>query len=127
MSVAADGSRGKTTPLQSGQCSPQPAPDPVARTYAPQRITPMLYASTAQANLARPLNRAITILSVYRSAGPHSAFRIDIVSGVTVAPHRHLLPAQRCPLHRCDDLIDLRLRDFDQRKPIRDLNGSQFT
>ncbi len=42
ISVATPGSRGIITPLQSGQCSPQPAPDPLARTYAPQRITATL-------------------------------------------------------------------------------------
>ena len=42
MIVASAGSRGTTSPLQRGQWLPQPAPEPVARTYAPQRITPRL-------------------------------------------------------------------------------------
>jgi len=32
ISVSTAGSRGMTTPLQSGQCAPHPAPDPEART-----------------------------------------------------------------------------------------------
>ena len=41
-SVSTEGDRGSTTPLQSGQWPPHPAPDPVARTYAPQRMTTMV-------------------------------------------------------------------------------------
>ena len=36
------GASGTTTPLQSGQWLPQPAPEPVARTTAPQRMTSRL-------------------------------------------------------------------------------------
>lgn len=43
------GSGGKTSPLQSGQWLPQPAPDPVARTTAPQRMTATLMARAAHA------------------------------------------------------------------------------
>ncbi len=39
MRVSAVGERGIATPLQRGQCAPQPAPDPVARTKAPQSTT----------------------------------------------------------------------------------------
>src|ERR1017187_7143944 len=39
MMVAAPGECGVTAPLQSGQRLPHPAPDPVARTYAPQSTT----------------------------------------------------------------------------------------
>ncbi len=44
--------RGTTTPLQSGQWLPHPAPEPVARTNAPQRMTRTLYPNTPQANAA---------------------------------------------------------------------------
>ena len=37
--VFSDGSRGMSSPLQSGQWSPQPAPAPDARTNPPQRMT----------------------------------------------------------------------------------------
>jgi len=37
--VSSFGSLGMTTPLQRGQWLPQPAPAPVARTKAPQRMT----------------------------------------------------------------------------------------
>jgi hypothetical protein len=52
MTVAWAGSSGRTTPLHSGQWLPQPAPEPVARTNAPHRMTPRLTARTTQANLA---------------------------------------------------------------------------
>ena len=42
MSVAVCAARGITVPLQSGQCAPHPAPEPVARTNAPQLTTPRL-------------------------------------------------------------------------------------
>ena len=42
ISVATLGARGTISPLQSGQCAPHPAPDPDARTYAPQRMTARL-------------------------------------------------------------------------------------
>ena len=40
--VATPAARGTTSPLQSGQWAPQPAPEPVARTYAPHRMTATL-------------------------------------------------------------------------------------
>ena len=43
------GERGSISPLQSGQCLPQPAPAPVARTKAPHRTTAMLNARTLHA------------------------------------------------------------------------------
>src|SRR5262249_50271179 len=43
---------GMITPLQRGQWLPHPAPEPVARTYAPHRITKTLYAATNQAKCA---------------------------------------------------------------------------
>jgi hypothetical protein len=49
MIVAMAGARGTTLPLQSGQCSPHPAPDPVARTNAPHALAATLYATTDQA------------------------------------------------------------------------------
>jgi len=55
MMVSSCGARGITSPLQSGQWLPQPAPEPVARTNAPHRITRMLYASTNHANTAKRL------------------------------------------------------------------------
>src|SRR5450432_17007 len=39
---------GTTSPLQSGQWLPQPAPEPLARTYAPHKMTSRFAASTAQ-------------------------------------------------------------------------------
>ena len=39
---------GKTSPLHNGQSLPQPAPDPVARTTAPQSITRTVYTTNAQ-------------------------------------------------------------------------------
>jgi hypothetical protein len=39
MMVLAPGATGTITPLQDGQWLPHPAPDPVARTTAPQMIT----------------------------------------------------------------------------------------
>jgi hypothetical protein len=50
--VAVSADRGRTSPLQSGQCAPQPAPDPVARTYAPHRMTATVYKRAPQANRA---------------------------------------------------------------------------
>ena len=50
MTVSTAGERGKTSPLQSGQWFPHPAPDPVARTSAPHRITRTLYPTTPHAN-----------------------------------------------------------------------------
>ncbi len=46
MTVASAGPRGIATPLQSGQWSPQPAPEPEARTKAPQRMTSRVKTST---------------------------------------------------------------------------------
>lgn len=43
------GESGTISPLQSGQCLPQPAPDPVARTKAPHKTTAMLKARTVHA------------------------------------------------------------------------------
>ena len=40
---------GKIRPEQTGQVSPQPSPEPVARTMAPPRITSTVNASTAHA------------------------------------------------------------------------------
>ena len=52
ISVSMLGDRGTTSPLQRGQWLPQPAPEPVARTNAPQRITPRFAASVAHAKVA---------------------------------------------------------------------------
>jgi hypothetical protein len=41
-----------TSPLQSGQWLPHPAPDPVARTNAPHAMTARFTAKVAQANRA---------------------------------------------------------------------------
>src|SRR5689334_21740035 len=54
--VSICGAKGITSPLHVGQCAPHPAPDPVARTNAPHRITNTFQARTAQANLAKRLN-----------------------------------------------------------------------
>src|SRR5581483_6473676 len=42
----------RTSPPHTGHLSPQPAPDPVALTYAPQSTTPTLHRSVAQAKRA---------------------------------------------------------------------------
>ena len=42
ISVSVVGVRGMTSPLQSGQWLPQPAPEPVARTNAPHMMTTRL-------------------------------------------------------------------------------------
>ena len=42
MIVSIRGDWGTTTPLHSGQWLPQPAPEPVARTIDPQRMTATL-------------------------------------------------------------------------------------
>jgi hypothetical protein len=43
------GATGTTSPLQSGQWLPHPAPDPLARTYAPHSTTSTFHASTPHA------------------------------------------------------------------------------
>ena len=53
MRVCRVGEGWSMVPLQSGQCSPQPAPEPVARTTAPQRMVAMKKASVAQAKRRR--------------------------------------------------------------------------
>ena len=50
MIVAVRGAIGTTSPLQSGQWLPQPAPEPVARTTAPHTITATVTDSVIQAN-----------------------------------------------------------------------------
>jgi hypothetical protein len=52
ITVCSCGALGRMLPSQSGQWLPQPAPEPVARTYAPQTITATLYASVSQAKRA---------------------------------------------------------------------------
>jgi hypothetical protein len=47
-----DGERGTTSPLHNGQWLPHPAPDPLARTYAPHKMTARFAASVAQAKVA---------------------------------------------------------------------------
>ena len=60
--VSRAGARGRTSPLQSGQWAPQPAPEPVARTKAPHRMTTTFQARTSQANRAR---RIVTPLRAF--------------------------------------------------------------
>src|SRR5260370_31611472 len=57
MIVSIRGTSGTTSPLHSGQWLPQPAPEPLARTYAPQRITNRFQASTPQPNRVNPVQR----------------------------------------------------------------------
>src|SRR5690606_30637337 len=52
--AVAPSSSGTTCPWQEGQERPQPAPDPVARTIAPIRITTTLKARVTQAKRAGP-------------------------------------------------------------------------
>jgi len=49
MMVETAGALGITSPLQSGQWLPQPAPDPLARTSTPHNTTRRFHASTPQA------------------------------------------------------------------------------
>ncbi len=49
MIVLSVGAVGMTSPLHSGQWSPQPAPEPDARTNAPQSTTKTVYPRTPQA------------------------------------------------------------------------------
>ena len=49
MMVSMRGASGTTSPLQSGQWLPHPAPDPLARTNAPHKTTSRFQASTPQA------------------------------------------------------------------------------
>jgi hypothetical protein len=44
---------GTISPLQVGQWLPQPAPEPLARTYAPHTITASVKASVAQAKVRK--------------------------------------------------------------------------
>ena len=68
--VSISGARGITSPLQSGQWLPHPAPAPVARTNAPQRITRRRYPSTLQAYTAKRLRRSVVIGRRKRSGCP---------------------------------------------------------
>ncbi len=52
ITVSSAGARGTTSPLHAGQCSPHPAPEPVARTNAPHALAATLYARTDQAKVA---------------------------------------------------------------------------
>ncbi len=52
IALASSRSDGMNSPLQLGQLAPQPAPEPVARTYAPKTITPTFTIKVAQTNLA---------------------------------------------------------------------------
>src|SRR6476646_1496279 len=47
------GDLGTIWPLQRGQWLPQPAPEPLARTYAPQRMTARLRKRTVQEKVAK--------------------------------------------------------------------------
>lgn len=49
MIVCKPAARGTTSPLHSGQWLPQPAPDPLARTYAPHKTTSRFQPSTPHA------------------------------------------------------------------------------
>jgi hypothetical protein len=51
--VSIRAARGMTSPLQSGQWLPHPAPAPVARTYTPHTITTTLKTSVPHANRLR--------------------------------------------------------------------------
>lgn len=53
ISVPIVGEGGITSPLQVGQWAPQPAPDPVARTTAPHKMTRMFQARVNQARRER--------------------------------------------------------------------------
>ena len=72
--VAMLGERGITSPLQVGQWLPHPAPEPLARTYAPQRMTPRVDARTHQANLRKPALFTAGLSSTFCNPSPARAY-----------------------------------------------------
>ena len=64
MTVSTRGDSGTTCPLHSGQWFPQPAPDPVARTKAPHRMTRMLYPTTNHAYRTRPRVICFVVIAI---------------------------------------------------------------
>src|SRR5260370_8403472 len=63
ITVSTRGDSGITCPLHSGQWFPHPAPDPVARTSAPHRITSTLYPTTPHAYCTNALDVRPTIIA----------------------------------------------------------------
>jgi hypothetical protein len=58
--------RGRISPLHNGQWLPHPAPEPVALTNAPHRITPMLIPRTAHEKFMRDrfLSNDLTLIMI---------------------------------------------------------------
>src|SRR5581483_11405749 len=52
-------------PPHKGQFAPQPSPEKDTRTYAPHKITGMLYASTAQAKRENHFRASLVRKSIY--------------------------------------------------------------
>lgn len=118
-----DGAIGITCPLHNGQWLPHPAPDPVARTIAPQTITSTLYPTTPHANRSatsrdrsqpvRPHVAAATvaIATFYESkpagARPHQQPRLPSAFQFIVS---HLsAPGSRHPSRPRDTLYGVRI------------------
>ena len=105
--VSRAGARGTTSPLQSGQWAPQPAPEPVARTKAPHRMTATFQPRTSQAKRGEPHHDASFRASVYRRAASRVAgvsassfsyqffFRIHPVTSRTSAEIQRPLMSRR--------------------------------
>ena len=92
-----------TVPLHSGQWSPQPAPEPVARTSPPHKMTAMKYASTPQAKR--------------RSAGEGSRWARPETAVEDIEEDSALIPVSNknyMPL-----LKATRLRGLNERGPAR--------
>ena len=91
--VSRAGERGTSSPLHRGQCAPQPAPEPVARTKAPHRITATFQTRTSQANRAR--RATASLLRPRRQAFSSLSYQLNFrntevpsVTAAIVAAHR---------------------------------------
>src|SRR5260370_41238712 len=96
MMVASRGARGRTSPLHNGQCSPQPAPDPVALTKAPHSTTATWTAST---NHAYAANRCfiVPLLSMMTHHGRSFIFTaFTIICPECRTTHHEVMV---CPYH----------------------------
>ena len=95
--VASAGARGSTSPLQSGQCAPQPAPEPVARTKAPHRMTAMFQPRTSQASRASGVVSRAVVTCARRAD--------DISAAAPYTRRRHEHPGgermRRAPVSSC--------------------------
>src|SRR5260370_23853786 len=106
ITVSTRGDSGITCPLHSGQWFPHPAPDPVARTSAPHRITSTLYPTTPHAYCTNALDVRLTIIaaavampSFYSAKAAASQSRMW---QPPLLPVSQLLSPLRSPLHCLD-------------------------